>query len=132
LPAVSLVSVISQILEVVQGLSSESEWTDSDDCAYFRERVLRTIYRFHTDDHLLYQELIAELFSYMESCRYRTNLLPALLRRLPQQPLLQRTPNHTHRRYESASFESFAKREHRAMDMSAKTKKEAPLTLLGR
>jgi hypothetical protein len=129
-PAVSLVSVVSQVLEVVQGMAWEGEWADSGDHGYFRQRVLKTIYRFHNDDLLLYQELMGEVFSYIEFNRYRVNLLPAMLRRTPpEEPFLQRRPSH--KRYESASFESFAKREQR-LEISAMAKKELPVSAFGR
>lgn len=76
----NLVSLISQILEMVQSLAKEREWLDNQDCAFFRESVLKLIYRHHSNEDLLFRELTAHLNAFMEFHNFRCNLLAAILR----------------------------------------------------
>ena len=50
----NLVSLVSQILEIVQSLAKEHEWLENRDCAFFHESILKLIYRHHSNEDLLY------------------------------------------------------------------------------
>ena len=45
------------------------------------DRVMKSVYRYHAREDVLYQELVGEVSSFMEGNRMKNNLIPAILRR---------------------------------------------------